>query len=399
MNKINYPFSKEQLIPQEERLELTQIKKEFIVGVPKEVSSNEKRICLTPDSVSYLISNDFKVNIETGAGEGSNFTDLDYSEAGAVIVNDKKDIYNCPIILKITPPNELEVNLIKQNSILISGLDLTENHLNNLRVLISKKITCIAFEFIQESDGSYPIVSQQNEISGQASVLISSELLSNTSNNGKGLFFGNLSGVPPTDVVIIGSDKVAESAAMAATNLGARIKIFSNSIFRLNEIQKLIKKPFYTSTIQKKQLTKALMRCDIAIGAVKDNETTKHIVSEEMVIKMKKGAIIIDTSLDSTGAFETSSVTSHDKPTFVKHEVIHYCVPNIASRYSRTSSICLSNVLTPYLIKSISYGSFENFIRNNNPLKKGVYLFNGLNTNKQIKELFNIDYNNINNII
>ena len=399
MNKINYPFSKEQLIPQEERLELTQIKKEFIVGVPKEASSNEKRICLTPDSVSYLISNDFKVNIETGAGEGSNFTDLDYSEAGAVIVNDKKDIYNCPIILKITPPNELEVNLIKQNSILISGLDLTENHLNNLRVLISKKITCIAFEFIQESDGSYPIVSQQNEISGQASVLISSELLSNTSNNGKGLFFGNLSGVPPTDVVIIGSDKVAESAAMAATNLGARIKIFSNSIFRLNEIQKLIKKPFYTSTIQKKQLTKALMRCDIAIGAVKDNETTKHIVSEEMVIKMKKGAIIIDTSLDSTGAFETSSVTSHDKPTFVKHEVIHYCVPNIASRYSRTSSICLSNVLTPYLIKSISYGSFENFIRNNNPLKKGVYLFNGLNTNKMIKELFNIDYNNINNII
>ena len=399
MNKINYPFSKEQLIPQEERLELTQIKKEFIVGVPKEVSSNEKRICLTPDSVSYLISNDFKVNIETGAGEGSNFTDLDYSEAGAVIVNDKKDIYNCPIILKITPPNELEVNLIKQNSILISGLDLTGNHLNNLRVLISKKITCIAFEFIQESDGSYPIVSQQNEISGQASVLISSELLSNTSNNGKGLFFGNLSGVPPTDVVIIGSDKVAESAAIAATNLGARIKIFSNSIFRLNEIQKLIKKPFYTSTIQKKQLTKALMRCDIAIGAVKDNETTKHIVSEEMVIKMKKGAIIIDTSLDSTGAFETSSVTSHDKPTFVKHEVIHYCVPNIASRYSRTSSICLSNVLTPYLIKSIRYGSFENFIRNNNPLKKGVYLFNGLNTNKQIKELFNIDYNNINNII
>ena len=399
MNKINYPFSKEQLIPQEERLELTQIKKEFIIGIPKEDSENEKRICLTPDSVSYLISNDFKINIETGAGEGSNFTDLDYSEAGAVIVNNKKDIYNCPIILKIAPPNELEVNLIKQNSILISGLDLTGNHLNNLRVLISKKITCIAFEFIQESDGSYPIVSQQNEISGQASVLISSELLSNTSNNGKGLFFGNLSGVPPTDVVIIGSDKVAESAAMAATNLGARIKIFSNSIFRLNEIQKLIQKPIYTSTIQKKQLTKALMRCDVAIGAVKDNETTKHIVSEEMVMKMKKGAVIIDTSLDTTGAFETSSVTSHDKPTFVKHEVIHYCVPNINSRYSRTSSICLSNVLTPYLIKSIKYGSFENFIRNNNPLKKGVYLFNGLNTNKMIKELFNIDYNNINNII
>jgi len=282
MNKINYPFSKEQLIPQEERLELTQIKKEFIVGVPKEDSENEKRICLTPDSVSYLISNDFKINIESGAGDGSNFTDLDYSEAGAIIVNNKEDIYNCPIILKIAPPNDLEINLIKQNSILISALDLTEHSLNNLKVLISKKITCIAFEFIKERDGSFPIVSQQSEISGQASVLISSELLSNTSNSGKGLFFGNLSGVPPTDVVIIGSEKVAESAAITATKLGARVKIFSNSIFRLNEIQKLIKKPIYTSTIQKKQLTKALMRCDVAIGAVKDNETTKQIVSEEM---------------------------------------------------------------------------------------------------------------------
>jgi len=399
MNKINYPFSKEQLIPQEERLELTQIKKEFIIGVPKEDSENEKRICLTPDSVSYLTSNDFKINIESGAGDGSNFTDLDYSEAGAIIVNNKEDIYNCPIILKIAPPNDLEINLIKQNSILISALDLTEHSLNNLKVLISKKITCIAFEFIKERDGSFPIVSQQSEISGQASVLISSELLSNTSNNGKGLFFGNLSGVPPTDVVIIGSEKVAESAAITATKLGARVKIFSNSIFRLNEIQKLIKKPIYTSTIQKKQLTKALMRCDVAIGAVKDNETTKQIVSEEMVMKMKKGAVIIDTSLDTIGVFETSRITSHDKPTFVKHEVIHYCVPNITSRYSRTSSICLSNILTPYLIKSIKYGSFENFIRNNNSLKNGVYLFNGLNTNKMIQELFKIDYNNINNII
>ena len=399
MNKINYPFSKEQLIPQEERLELTQIKKEFIIGVPKEDSENEKRICLTPDSVSYLTSNDFKINIESGAGDGSNFTDLDYSEAGAIIVNNKEDIYNCPIILKIAPPNDLEINLIKQNSILISALDLTEHSLNNLKVLISKKITCIAFEFIKEIDGSFPIVSQQSEISGQASVLISSELLSNTSNSGKGLFFGNLSGVPPTDVVIIGSDKVAESAAITATKLGARVKIFSNSIFRLNEIQKLIKKPIYTSTIQKKQLTKALMRCDVAIGAVKDNETTKQIVSEEMVMKMKKGAVIIDTSLDTIGVFETIRITSHDNPTFVEHELIHYCVPNITSRYSRTSSICLSNILTPYLIKSVKYGSFENFIRNNNSLKNGVYLFNGLNTNKMIQELFKIDYNNINNII
>ena len=399
MNKINYPFSKEELIPQEERLELTQIKKEFLIGVPKEASINEKRVCLTPDSVSFLVSNDFKISIEAGAGLGSNFTDFDYSEAGATIVKNKEDIYKCPIILKIAPPTENEINLIKSNSILISALDLNKNSLNILDKLISKKVTCIAFEYIKEDDGSFPVLSQLSEIAGQASILISSELLSNTTKSGKGLFFGNLSGVPPTEIVIIGSGNVAKSAAITATKLGSRVKLFSNSIFRLNQIKVLIDSSIYTSTIQSKQLTKALMRCDVAIGAIKGNETTSFVVSEEMVMKMKKGAVIVDVSIDSQGTFETSNLTSHDKPTFEKYGVTHYCVPNIPSRYSRTSSLCISNIITPYLVKSKKYGSFENFIRNNNSLKNGVYLFNGLNTNKMIYELFEIDYKNINTII
>ena len=399
MNKINYPFSKEELIPQEERLELTQIKKEFFIGVPKEESLNEKRVCLTPDSVTFLVSNDFKISIESGAGLGSNYSDLDYSEAGAIIVKNKEDIYKCPIILKIAPPNDNEINLIKSNSILISALDLNKNSLKSLNKLISKKITCIAFEFIKEDDGSFPVLSQLSEIAGQASILISSELLSNTSTNGKGLFFGNLSGVPPTEVVIIGSGNAAKSAAITATKLGSRVKLFSNSIFRLNQIQTLIGNSLYTSTIQSKQLTKALMRCDVAIGAIKGKETSSCVVKEEMVMKMKKGAVIVDISIDTVGTFETSSLTSHDKPTFEKYGVIHYCVPNIPSRYSRTSSLCISNIITPYLAKSKKYGSFENFIRNNNSLKNGVYLFNGLNTNKTICELFEIDYKDINNII
>ena len=399
MNKINYPFSKEELIPQEERLELTQIKKEFFIGVPKEESLNEKRVCLTPDSVSFLVSNDFKISIETGAGLGSNFSDLDYSEAGATIVKNKEDIYKCSIILKIAPPNENEINLIKSNSILISALDLNKNSLKSLNKLIRKKITCIAFEFIREDDGSFPVLSQLSEIAGHASILISSELLSNTSKNGKGLFFGNLSGVPPTEVVIIGSGNAAKSAAITATKLGSRVKLFSNSIFRLNQIQKLIGDSIYTSTIQSKQLTKALMRCDVAIGAIKGNDTNSCVVKEEMVMKMKKGAVIVDISIDTVGTFETSRLTSHDNPTFDKYGVTHYCVPNIPSRYSRTSSLCISNIITPYLAKSKKYGSLENFIRNNNSLKNGIYLFNGLNTKKIIHELFEIDYKDINNII
>ena len=399
MNKINYPFSKEQLLPQEERLELNQIKKEFIIGVPKECDINEKRICLTPDSVSYLVLNDYKIFIESGAGIGSNFSDLDYSEAGAKIVKTKEEVYKCPVILKIAPLTDIEINLIEPNSVLISALELKKESFSYITNLINKKITSIAFEFIEEDDGYLPVTDQLGAITGQAAVLISSELMSNININGKGLFLGNISGVPPTEIVIIGSDKTAQSAVLTATKLGARVKVFSNSIYKINKIQKLIGNPIYSSTIQKKQLSKALMRCDVAIGTIKSNTNSDAIISEDMIVNMKKGAIIIDVSIDTGGTFQTSKLTNHDNPTFVKHDVIHYCVPNIPSRYSRTSSLCLSNIITPYLVKSVKFGSFENFIRNNNSFKKGVYLYNGLNTNKIINQILNIRYNDINTII
>ena len=399
MNKINYPFSKEQLLPQEERLELNQIKKEFIIGVPKECDINEKRICLTPDSVSYLVLNDYKIFIESGAGIGSNFSDLDYSEAGAKIVKTKEEVYKCPVILKIAPLTDIEINLIEPNSVLISALELKKESFSYITNLINKKITSIAFEFIEEDDGYLPVSDQLGAITGQAAVLISSELMSNININGKGLFLGNISGVPPTEIVIIGSDKTAQSATLTATKLGARVKVFSNSIYKINKIQKLIGNPIYSSTIQKKQLSKALMRCDVAIGTIKSNTNSDAVISEDMIVNMKKGAIIIDVSIDTGGTFQTSKLTNHDNPTFVKHDVIHYCVPNIPSRYSRTSSLCLSNIITPYLVKSVKFGSFENFIRNNNSFKKGVYLYNGLNTNKIINQILNIRYNDINTII
>ncbi len=399
MNKIDYPFSKEQLLPQEERLDLNQIKKEFIIGVPKEYDINEKRICLTPDSVNYLVLNDYKIYIESGAGIGSNFSDLDYSEAGAKIIKTKEEVYKCPVILKIAPLTDIEINLIKPNSILISALELKSESFSYISNLINKKITSVAFEFIEEDDGYFPVIDQLGGITGQSAVLISSELMSNTNINGKGLFLGNISGVPPTEIVIIGSDKIAQSAALTATKLGARVKVFSNSIFKLDKIQKLIGTPIYSSTIQKKQLSKALMRCDVAIGTIKSTNSSETVISEDMVMSMKKGSIIIDVSIDTGGTFQTSKLTNHDKPTFVKHDVIHYCVPNIPSRYSRTSSLCLSNIITPYLVKSVRFGSFENFIRNNNSFKKGVYLYNGLNTNKIISQKLDIKYNDINNII
>lgn len=398
MTNISSPFTKDELIPQEEIIEVTKINKDFIIGIPKEIDNNENRICLAPDSIHSLVGNGFKINIESGAGIKSNYTDLEYSEAGAKIVKNKKELFKCPIILKISPPTLQELKMIKSRSILISTLQLNKHEVNYFQEIKNRKLTSIALEYIKEEDDSYPVTNQLNEITGQASVLISTELISKTIyNNGKGLLLGSLSGVKPVEIVIIGSNTIASSAIKTAIGLGASVKVFSNSIFKLSQIQSQYSYPIFTSTIQPKQLTKALMRSDIVIGTI--NSINSPIVSKEMILKMKEGSVIIDLSIENGKCFETSKLTTHDKPTFKKFGVTHYCVPNIPSRYSRTASICLSNVIAPLILKSKKYGSFENFIRNNNSLKNGIYAFNGNISNKIISQLYGFNYTNINNLI
>ena len=392
------PFSKEELLPQAEMLEIKKQKGELFIGLPKETYLGEKRVCLTPDAVTALTSHGHRIVVETGAGDGANYTDKEYSEAGAKISYDLKEAFKCNIVLKVAPPTEKEIEYINPQTILISSLQLKTQSKNYFESLAKKRITAVAFDFIKDEHETYPIVKSLSEIAGTASILIAGELMSGV-NKGNGLLFGNIGGVPPTSVVIFGAGTVGEYAARTAIGLGARVKVFDNSITKLRKLQNCLNAPIYTSTLQPKSITKALMRCDVAIGTIIRNTSSESIISEDMVMKMKKGAIIIDVSIDTGGTFETSKLTTHDKPTFEKHNVIHYCVPNIPSRYSRTSSLCLSNIITPYLIKSVKFGSFENFIRNNNSFKKGVYLYNGLSTNLIISQILDIKYNEINNML
>ena len=330
------PFTKQQLLPQEETLEIYKQKGELFIGIPKETAYQEKRVCLTPDAVYALTSNGHRVLIEAGAGEGANFSDKDYSEAGAKVTNDTAKVFACPMILKVEPPTPDQIKLINPQTILISALQIKTQSKKYFEALASKRITAIAFEFIRDADGAYPAVKSLSEIAGTAAVLIASELLSDT-NTGNGLMFGNISGVPPLEVVILGAGTVGEFAGRSALGLGANVKIFDNSITKLRRIQSHLGRPLYTSTVQPKNLTKSLKRCDVVIGAVRGNNRSPIIVTETMVQGMKPGAIIIDVSIDMGGCFETSEVTSHKKPTFVKHGVVHYCVPNIPARYSKTA--------------------------------------------------------------
>ncbi|WP_248722971.1 alanine dehydrogenase [Seonamhaeicola sp. ML3] len=398
MAKSLSPFTKQQLLPQEETLEIFKRKGELFIGIPKETAFQERRICLTPDAVYALVNNGHRVLLESGAGEGASFSDKDYSEAGAEITKDTAKVFGCPMILKVEPPTLDQIKLINPQALLISALQLKTQTKKYFEALASKRITALAFEFIRDADGTYPAVRSLSEIAGTASVLIASELLSDTK-DGNGLMFGNISGVPPLEVVILGAGTVGEFAARGSMGLGASVKVFDNSITKLRCIQTNLGRPFFTSTIQPKNLTKALKRCDVVIGAVRGKNRSPIVVSENLVQVMKKGAIIIDVSIDMGGCFETSEVTSHTNPTFVKHGVIHYCVPNIPARYPRTASVSISNIFTPYLMQIAEDGGIENSLRIDRGLRNGLYFYHGILTSKSVGEWFDLSYSDANLLI
>ena len=392
------PFTKDQLIPQEETLEIYKRKGQLFIGIPKETAYQEKRICLSPDAVAAITAHGHRVMIESCAGKWARFSDKDYSDAGAEITKDTKKVFSCPTILKIEPPSLEELKYINPQTILISALQIKTQCKEYFETLAKKRITALGFEFIKDDDGSYPIVRALSEIAGTASVLISSEIMSNHA-EGNGLMFGNISGVPPVEIVIIGAGTVGEFATRSAIGLGASVKVFDSSLTKLRNIQANLGHTFYTSTIQPKNLLKALKRADVVIGAVRGKDRSPILVTEDMVRSMKRGAVVIDVSIDMGGCVETSEITSHDEPIFTKHDVIHYCVPNIPSRYARTSSLSISNIFTPYLLHIGEEGGLENTLRFDRGLRSGLYFYHGILTSKSIADWFNLSYRDINLLI
>ena len=383
------------LLPKEETLEVRRKKGSLFIGIPKETHFQENRVALVPESVSLLVANGHRVKIETKSGEGANFSDREYSEAGAEIVHNTKEIFECDIIFKVAPPSEAEVEMMKGSQTLISALQINVQPKVILQNLMKKKITAIAWDYIRDEDGAFPVVRTLGEITGTTSVLVAGELLSKF-NSGKGMMLGGVAGVQPTEVVVIGAGTVAEYAVRAALGLGCSVKVFDNSLSRLRRLQTDIGTRIYTSIIQPKVLAKALMRADVAIGAVRSNlGKTPCIVSDEMVSSMKPGSVIIDVSIAQGGCFETSKITNHNDPTFVKHDVIHYCVPNIASRVSRTASFALSNIFSPILLEMGNTGGPKDMIVTDYGFRVGVYIYQGVLTSEVLGKVFDLQFKDI----
>ena len=392
-------LEKEGFTPQEEMLEVGRKKSSLFIGLPKEKAFQENRIAIVPDAVQLLVSCGNEIWVESGAGDNANFTDNEYSEAGAKIVYDTKKVYQADIIMKVEPPTLEEIEMMKGRQTLISALQITTQSKEYIEQLLLKKITALAFEHIHDESGLMPFMRSMSEIAGNTSLLIASEYLSNA-NSGKGLMLGGVAGVTPTEVVIIGAGTVGECAARAAMGLGASVKVFDNSLSKLRRLQNDVNTRVFTSIIQPKVLSKALRRADVVISALRSNDKrTPCVVSDEMVQAMKNGSVIVDVSIDQGGCVETSEVTNHANPVFTKHGVVHYCVPNIPSRVARTASFALSNLLTPTILRIADEGGLENVLRRDTGLRHGVYLCHGILTNSMVGDWFEMPYKNIDLLI
>jgi alanine dehydrogenase len=393
---ISTSFSYETL---EEKLDIKPKGEAISIGIPKETAFQENRVALTPEAVSVLVSNGHHVYIEHNAGDASHFRDKEYSEAGAKIIYNKEEIYKAPIVVKSAPVVEEDLPYLQAGQVIISPMHLSVMKSEWLEKMMEKRITALAFEHLKDDSGTLPIVRSMSEIAGNAVMLIAGQYLG-SANHGKGVLLGGISGVPPTKVIIIGAGIVGEYAARAALALGASVKVFDNSVYRLKRLQNNIGQRLWTSVLEPKILAKQLKTCEVAVGALGSNGgRTPIVVSEEMVSNMRPGSVIIDVSTDRGGCFETSEITSHENPIFMKYGVIHYGVPNIPSGFSRTASQAISNVLMPLLIEAGDAGGFENLIWHKVNLRSGIYLFKGALTNFHLSERFDLKYTDLNLLI
>lgn len=385
--KVSIP--KTMLLPKEEMLEVKKKGQKIKIGIPSDLSKVEYRVPLSPQAVDLLVSYGHEILIERDAGKSASYTNEDYQKAGATIVESKEETFQCDIILRIAPFECDEIDALRGNQVIISNMQIQAHCNESIQKMMQKKVTTIAFEYLENEDGFLPFVHQMSQIAGVTSITIASEYLSN-SRNGKGVLFGEVTGVTPAELVIIGTSTAAEYAARAALGLGIFVKVFDTSVYELSKLEEKLGRRIFTSVFYPKVLRKALISADAVIGATSFNTPPKFKVSENLVKQMKEGSVIIDLNVSQGGCFETSKCTDFNNPTYTKHGVVHYCVPNTPAMVARTASISLSNILIPILLAIGDNGGVDNYIKASKGFRKGVYIYHGILTNSDVGRMFNI---------
>ena len=363
----------------------------MIIGVPKEVKNNENRVSVVPASVSAFVNAGHTVWIEKGSGAGSGISDEEYEKAGATVVSSAKEAWAADMVMKVKEPQPVEYQYFRKGLILFTYLHLAaEPELT--KALVEKEVTSIAYETIQLDNKSLPLLTPMSEVAGRMSVQLGAQFLENI-HGGKGVLLGGVPGVKPGKVVIIGGGVVGTNAAKMAVGLGADVCIIDISAERLRQLDDLFSGRVRTVMSNPFNIAQEVKLADLVIGAVLiPGAKAPQLVTEEMVMQMEKNSVIIDVAIDQGGSIETiDHITSHDSPTYVKHGVLHYAVPNIPGAVARTSTYALSNTTAPYALMLANTG-IEKSILKYPFLEKGVNTMNGNVTHQKVAEAHNYPY-------
>ena len=366
------------------------------IGLPRERSNDETRLCLTPSGVGVLVANGHQVYIETNAGLLAHFSDQAYSEAGAQVVSTVAELYQkADLIVKVAPPEPEEVALLREQHILISALHLGAVRGDFFQSLFDRGVTGIGFEFIRDEDGTFPIVRMIHEITGSLAIQVASRYLE-SAHEGQGILLGGISGVPPATVVILGAGIIGEYAARTALGYGAQVFVLDNDLIALRRLENALDRRIVTAMANQQYLTNSLTFADVVIGAVMEEGKRAPVwVTESMVQRMKPGSVIVDTVIDQGGCLATSRPTTHSRPVYRECNVVHYCVPNMPARVARTGTYALNNVLMPYLIAIGDAGSIHDALWSNAALRNGTYLYKKHITQKMLQANLNLPYRDI----
>jgi alanine dehydrogenase len=388
-------WSETALETQEERLAVDAKSARLQIGLPKEHAMNEHRLLLTPESVQILVAQGHEIVVESGAGTLAGFPDALYANAGATIALGPEEVFQCAIIAKVAPPTVNEVSMMRGGQTLISALQLRTRNRDYFKSLADKKITALALEEVRNSEDQSALRMAMSEIAGQMAARVGASLLADGAHGSrKGKLMGPIPGVAPARVVVLGAGVAGLSAVRAAHGMGSQVVLMDSNINRLRAAQEL-NPALITEVIQDLVVAKRLKKADLVIGALHPvNGRTPVVVSEDAIATMEPNSVIIDISIDSGGCFETSELTSHEAPTYEKHGVIHYCIPNMASAVGHTATIALSNFVAPMLSTLSELGGVEDCLHYDLNMRAGLYLYKGLLTKRHLGEHFDLPFSN-----
>ena len=363
----------------------------MIIGIPKEIKPQENRIAVLPSGVMSFIDAGHEVYVEKNAGVGSGFSDEEYIKAGAKIVDTPKEVYAADMIYKVKEPLEPEYGYLREGQIIFTYLHLAPD-VEQTNALIKSKATAIAYETVQLPDGSLPLLAPMSAVAGRMSVQVGAYLLQKI-NNGSGVLLGGVTGVEPGHAVIIGGGVVGLNAAKMAVGLGARVTILDVSIERLAYIDDILAGNVVTLVSNRYNIAKAVAEADLIVGAVLiPGAKAPMLVTEQMLMTMRQGSVVVDVAIDQGGCIETvDRLTNHENPYFIKHGIVHYSVPNMPGAVPRTSTFALSNATISYALQIANKG-VEAAMRDNPALVKGLNVYKGKIAYKGVAEAQGLPY-------